>query len=75
MRILILYEPQHDKTNKMTCAPSEDSESSLCAYDQLRTQCFFMRTDIRRDEKKTSNYEQEWDFGESLRASEDMERW
>ena len=30
-------EPQHDKTNKMTCAPSEDSicpiwsESSLCA--------------------------------------------
>ena len=62
MRILILYEPQHDKTNKMTCAPSEDSESSLRAYGQLRTQCFFMRTDIRRDEKKTSNYEQEWDF-------------
>ena len=31
---LILLEPQHDKTNKMTCAPSEDldqSESSLGA--------------------------------------------
>ena len=31
-----MYEPQHDKTNKMTYAPSEDSDqpghaSSLCA--------------------------------------------
>ena len=23
--VLFLFEPQHDKTNKMTCAPSEDS--------------------------------------------------
>ena len=23
---VILYEPAHDKTNKMTCAPSEDSD-------------------------------------------------
>ena len=32
---ITIYEPQHDKTNKMICAPSEDSavwsESSLCA--------------------------------------------
>ena len=26
-----IYEPPHDKTNKMTCAPSEDSDPSLCA--------------------------------------------
>ena len=24
--VSVLYEPQHDKTNKMTCAPSEDSD-------------------------------------------------
>ena len=24
--LLIKFEPQHDKTNKMTCAPSEDSD-------------------------------------------------
>ena len=29
---LFLYEPPHDKTNKMACAPSEDSESSLSAW-------------------------------------------
>ena len=26
------YEPQHDKTNKMTCAPSKDSESDQCLH-------------------------------------------
>ena len=24
--LLFIHEPQHDKTNKMTCAPSEDSD-------------------------------------------------
>ena len=47
-------EPPHDKTNKMACAPSEDSDQpgnlpSLirlrCALNGLlRTQAFFMRT-------------------------------
>ena len=48
------YEPQHYKTNKMTCAPGEDSDqpghppslislrSAQTGY--LRTQYFFMRT-------------------------------
>ena len=42
--------PQHDKTNKMTCAPNEDSDqpsliSLHCAiFGQLRTQAFFRRT-------------------------------
>ena len=47
-------ETQHDKTHKMTCAPSEDSDQTghlprlispryaLCRL--LRTQAFFMRT-------------------------------
>ena len=26
IRLFLLYEPYHDKTNKMTCAPSEDSD-------------------------------------------------
>ena len=29
-----IYEPPHDKTNKMTCAPSEDSDSSTWASAQ-----------------------------------------
>ena len=26
INVLAMYEPSHDKTNKMTCAPSEDSD-------------------------------------------------
>ena len=49
-----IYDPPHDKTNKVACAPSEDSDqpghspslislhSALRGY--LRTQAFFMRT-------------------------------
>ena len=49
-----IFEPQHDKTNNVACAPSEDSDQpglppSLiilrCAFNgQLRTQCCFMQT-------------------------------
>ena len=51
-----IIEPKHDKTNKMTCAPSEDSNQpghppslirvfALCAFwVAARTQPFFMRT-------------------------------
>ena len=40
------YEPQHYKINKMTCAPSEDSDQPGHPPSQweLRTQCVFMRT-------------------------------
>ena len=44
------YEPQHYKTNKMACGPSEDSDQpghspSLIRIFAVRTtQCFFMRT-------------------------------
>ena len=24
--VYLIFEPEHDKTNKMTCAPSEDSD-------------------------------------------------
>ena len=26
MTLFMAYEPQHDKTNKMTCVPNEDSD-------------------------------------------------
>ena len=26
MKLSLIYEPAHDKTNKMTCVPSEDSD-------------------------------------------------
>ena len=35
-----LFEPPHDKTNKMACVPSEDSDQP---GHPLRTQAFFMR--------------------------------
>ena len=35
----------HDKTNKITCAPSEDSDQP----GQLRTQSFLMRTRLRSE--------------------------
>ena len=40
------YEPQHYKTNKMTCAPSEDSDQPGHPPSQwvAEDQCFFMRT-------------------------------
>ena len=48
------FEPQHDKSNKMTCAQrrlrsacaSALSDQNLCCalYEKLRTECFFKRT-------------------------------
>ena len=40
------YEPQHYKTNKMTCAPSEDSDQPGHPSSQWVAEdpCFFMRT-------------------------------
>ena len=50
----LTFEPLHDKTNEMTCAPSKDrsawastqsDQSHCCALSgKLRTQAFFMRT-------------------------------
>ena len=31
------YEPEHDKTNKIVCAPSEDSDQSLHCLWSLAT--------------------------------------
>ena len=36
------FEPPHDKTNKMTCAPRD--ESSLCAQWVAKDPGFFMQT-------------------------------
>ena len=30
-----VYEPQHDKTNKMTCEPSEDSDQPGQPHSQI----------------------------------------
>ena len=56
----ITNEPPHDKTNIMTCAPSEDSDqlmqppslikSSLCAQWVANDPTFFMRTAVARDD-------------------------
>ena len=35
-RLIIWYKPKHDKTNKMTCAPSEDSDQPQCIVKEPR---------------------------------------
>ena len=34
-----LIEPQHDKTNKMTCAPGEDSRSAWASAQSDQSHC------------------------------------
>ena len=43
--ISLFYEPVHDKTNKMACAPSEDSDQ-LCAQWVVKDPSF-LHTDNR----------------------------
>ena len=44
----LLYEPPHDKTNKMACAPSEDSQSFCWFYHEeaciVKVLCSNLRT-------------------------------
>ena len=48
--MLMLFEPSHDKTNKMTCAPSEDSDQpghphSLIRVFAVGSKDSFLQTD------------------------------